>query len=547
MIGADLLVRELQARGVPFVSVLCGNGLGPFLKAAAQAGLRLVDTRNEQAASYIADAYARLTGRVGVCAVSSGIAHVNAFAGLLNAHYDGAPVLLITGASNSASLGRGAFQDLDQVALARPLCKRAELVNHPARIPQAVHEAFAVATSGRPGPVHLTIPADVLSGEIDVARIKSPFATSGEVNNLAAGDASLVCDAAKMLSSSSRPLIVASSGVFYAQGGDALERFAKLSRIPIVTPIWDRGVINRSLEEFLGVIGAASGEPKLLAEVDLVLLASARVDYRVRYLDSPPLSKDVRVIRVDVDSAELHQGSEPDVAILGDARTVFGQLTEKWQSRGYAGHDNWLSTAREWYAQFYSRWAAPPASVGAGEPMTGEHIVNALKNIITDETVFLIDGGNIGQWAHMVLCNDKYPARWLTCGASAVVGWGVPGAMAARLAFPDKPVLLLSGDGAIGFGIAEFESAARQNIPFVAVLADDQAWGIVVSGQRKSSNATVASEFSAVEFAKVAEGFGARGVKVEKPEEIVPAVRDAFESDKPTLIHVPVVVRGPAD
>ncbi len=547
MIGADLLVRELQARGVPFVSVLCGNGLSPFLKAAAQAGLRLVDTRNEQAASYIADAYARLTRRVGVCAVSSGIAHVNAFAGLLNAHYDGAPVLLITGASNSAYLGRGAFQDLDQVALANPLCKRAELVNHPARIPQAVHEAFAAATSGRAGPVHLTIPVDVLSGEIDEARIKSPFSTSGGVNNSAVGDACLVRDATKMLASASRPLIVAGSGVFYAQGGDALERFVKLSRIPIVTPIWERGVIDRSLEEFLGVIGAASGGPRLLTEVDLVLLAGARVDYRTRYLDSPPLSKGVRVIRVDFDPAELQQGVEPDVAILGDARTVFGQLMEEWQSRGYASHESWLDTAREWYAQFYSRWAESPASVGAGETMTGGHIVDALKKVITDETIFLVDGGNIGQWAHMALCSDKYPAHWLTCGASAVVGWGVPGAMAARLAFPNKPVLLLSGDGAIGFGIAEFESAARQNIPFVTVLADDRAWGIVVSGQRKSGNATVASEFSSVQFAKVAEGFGARGVKIEKPEDIVPAVHDAFNSDKPMLIHVPVVVRGPTD
>ena len=501
MTGADLLVRELQARGVPFVSVLCGNGLSPFLRAAAQAGLRLVDTRNEQAASYIADAYARLTRRVGVCAVSSGIAHVNAFAGLLNAHYDGAPVLLITGASSSATLGRGGFQDLDQVALARPLCKRAELVTNPARIPQEIHESFAVATGGRPGPVHLTIPADVLSAEVNEADIKSPFSTLSEVKNTAAGDVALVRDAAKMLSSASRPVIVASSGVFYAQGGNALERFAQLSRIPIVTPIWDRGVVNHSLEEFLGVIGAASGEPRLLTEADLIFLAGARVDYRVRYLDSPPLAKGVRVIRVDFDPAELHQGVEPDIPILGDARTVFEQLTEEWQSKRYTSHESWLATARELHSQFYSRWAGPPAPLSTGEPMTGEHIVDAFKKVITDETIFLVDGGNIGQWAHMVLCPDKYPAHWLTCGASAVVGWGVPGAMGARLAFPDKPVLLLSGDGAIGFGIAEFESAARQNLPFVTVLADDKAWGIVVSGQRKSSDGSVASEFSAVEFA----------------------------------------------
>ncbi|MFQ6040732.1 MAG: thiamine pyrophosphate-binding protein [Candidatus Poribacteria bacterium] len=549
MIGADLLVRELQARGVPFVSVLCGNGLGPFLKAAAEAELPLIDTRNEQAASYIADAYARLTRRVGVCAVSSGVAHVNAFAGLLNASYDGAPVLLITGASSSATLGRGAFQDLDQVALARPLCKRAELVTKPERIPQAVHEAFAAATSGRPGPVHLTIPADVLSGKVDETHIKSPFSTFGEVKNRAAGDASLVRDATKMLADAERPVIVAGSGIFYAEGGDALRKFIKLSRIPVVTPRWDRGVVNRSTEEFLGVIGAASGEPKLLEDADLILLAGARVDYRVRYLDSPPLSEGVRVIRIDFDPEELNQGFEPDVAIQGSAQTVFQQLEEEWRSNCYNSHESWLSEARKSHADFYSHWAkpAPSAEERLTKLMTGADIVNAIKTVITDETIFLIDGGNIGQWAHMTLCSDRYPGNWLTCGASGVVGWGVPGAMAARLAFPDKPVLLLSGDGAIGFGIPEFESAARQNIPFVTVLADDQAWGIVVSGQRKSRGPMVASKFSPVQFAKVAEGFGARGVRVERPEEIVPAIREGFDSLKPTLIHVPIAVGGPAD
>ena len=545
MTGADLLVWELQARGVPFVAVLCGNGLNPFLIAAAQAQLRIVDTRNEQAASYVADAYARLTGRVGVCAVSSGVAHVNALAGVLNAYYDGAPVLLITGASSSAALGRGAFQDLDQVALARPICKWAELVTRPERIPQAAHEAFAAATSGRPGPVHLTIPVDVLGAAVDEAQLKSPFSTRGQVIGRAAGDADLVRDAAKMLAQAQRPIIVAGSGVFYVHGGEALEQFVRLSRIPVVTPIWDRGVLGRPIDEFLGVIGAASGEPRLLVDADVILLAGARVDYRVRYLDSPPLAKDLRILRVDVDAEELAQGVEPEVGILADCRTALQQLTEAWRSGGYAGHEEWLADARQRHHQFYSRWAGSPA-LGSGT-MTGAHIIEALRSVITEETLFLIDGGNIGQWAHMSLCCERYPADWLTCGRSGVVGWGVPGAMAARLTFPDRPVLLLSGDGAVGFGIPELTSASRQGIPFVAVVADDQAWGIVVSGQRKSPGFTVASELGPVDYAQVAEGFGARGVRVQRPEEIAGAVRDGLASGRPTLIHVPIACCGPAD
>jgi acetolactate synthase-1/2/3 large subunit len=545
MTGADLLVRELQARGVPFVAVLCGNGLNPLLMAAAQAELRIVDTRNEQAASYIADAYARLTGRVGVCAVSSGVAHVNALAGVLNAHYDGAPVLLITGASSSTALGRGCFQDLDQVALARPICKRVELVTRPERIPRAVHEAFAAATSGRPGPVHLTIPVDVLGAVASEAELRSPFSTRGEVSARAAGDADLVRDATKMLAHAERPVIVAGSGIFYAHGGEALEQFVKLSRIPVVTPIWDRGVVDRPIDAFLGVVGAASGEPRLLVDADAILLAGTRVDYRVRYLDSPPLARDLYILRVDVDAEELGQGVEPDVGILADCRTAFQQLAEAWRSGGYAGHEGWLAEAREHHRQFYSRWAGSSALRDGA--MTGAHIIEALRAVITEEVLFLIDGGNIGQWAHMTLCHDHYPADWLTCGASGVVGWGVPGAMAARLAFPDRPVLLLSGDGALGFAIAEFASASHQQIPFVAVVADDRAWGIVVSGQRRSCGFTIASELGPVDYVQVAEGLGARSMRVERSEEIARAVREGFESGRPTLVHVPIACGGPAD
>jgi acetolactate synthase I/II/III large subunit len=164
--GSDLLVEMLKARGVTFVATVSGNGLNPFFVSCARRGIRVVDFRNEQAASYAADAYARLTGKVGVCAVSSGVAHVNAFSGLINAFFDGAPVFLFTGASAQSHTDVGRFQDMDQVAMAAPLCKYAREVHQAERIPFYVHEAFSHAVAGRPGPVHLTIPLDVLDAEV---------------------------------------------------------------------------------------------------------------------------------------------------------------------------------------------------------------------------------------------------------------------------------------------------------------------------------------------------------------------------------------------
>jgi acetolactate synthase-1/2/3 large subunit len=178
MTGADLLVRGLKGQGVPFIATLCGNGLDPLYLACKRQGLRLVDVRNEQAAGYMADTVGRLTGRVGVCSSSSGVAHVNALTGLTNAFLDGSPVLLITGASDSRTTGMGNFQDLDHAALAQPVCKRVQRVDRPERIALAVHEAVAAAQSGRPGPVYLGVPADVLQAPVNEAEVKRWLSTT---------------------------------------------------------------------------------------------------------------------------------------------------------------------------------------------------------------------------------------------------------------------------------------------------------------------------------------------------------------------------------
>jgi len=555
MTGADLLVRQLKAQGVAFVATLCGNGLDPFYVACKRQGLRLVDVRNEQAAGYMADAVGRLTGRVGVCSSSSGVAHVNALTGLTNAYFDGSPVLLLTGASESRTAGMGNFQDLDHVALARPVCKLVQRVDRPERVALAVHEAVAAAQSGRPGPVHLSIPADVLRAAVEAADVERwlkeaesrPAAGVVSAKGAAAtppsaAGADLVREAVDVLARSQRPLVVAGSGVFYARGEESLGRLAVALGAPVVTPIWDRGSVSRPTPEFLGVIGAASGGPALLADADAILLAGARVDYRVGYMKPPAISAKARVVRVDREPGEMNQGVSPDVGLLGDVGVVLGQLCDEWQRRRPAARTAWLREAQKRNARYRARWAkSPPVP-----PMTGQHLVEALRPLLTDDLIFLVDGGNIGQWAHVLLW-DRYPGHWLTCGASGVVGWGLPGAIAAKLLYPDRPVLLLSGDGAIGFTIAELEPAVRHRAPIVAVVADDQAWGIVASGQKRSLGEPIASLLGPVDYAKVAQGFGARGVTVRTPDELTAAARHALAAGEPTVIEVPLALLGPAD
>jgi len=543
MQGADLLVNILREHGVTMVSTLCGNGLNPFFVACQRAGVRVYDTRNEQAAAYMADAYARLTGKLGVCVVSSGIAHVNALAGVTNAYYDGAPLLLISGESATPPAGRGKFQELDQPALAAPICKVSARVERPENLAFQLRQALAQAQAGRPGPVHLTVPSEVLQAEVSDTPLREsqPLAPT---RSPTAGDPHAVQEALAWIAGAGRPLLVVGTGAFYAQAGEALARFMALTDIPTVVPIWDRGVIARGTPQFLGVIGAASGGPRLLEDADLLIVVGARTDYRLGYAQPPALSPTARLIRVDVDAAELARGAQADLAILGDPASVLDAWADTWQEQGAAPHSTWLTAARARDRDFRARWQSLPET----PPVTGHHVVEALRPFLREETILLIDGGNIGQWAHMCLC-DGYPENWLTCGASAVVGWGLPGAMGAKVAYPERPVILLSGDGAITFTIAEFECAARHGLPFVVLLADDQAWGIVVSGQseRYGSAGVLASRTGPIRYDLVAEGFGALGIRVEHPAEIGPAIARGLAANRPTLIHVPISTSGPAD
>lgn len=552
MTGAEALVQQLKDRGVPFLSMLCGNGTEPIIDAAAAADLPLIDTRNEQAASYMADSYARLTRGVGVCLVSSGIAHINAMAGLLNAHYDGAPMLLISGANESNTLKRGGFQGIDHVAMCESFCKHAEQVERTERIPQAVAECFHAATTGRPGPTHLTIPRDILLGELPEDLALPPLGDRGKVQHSAQPLQADFVEASRMIAEADRPLIVAGGGCFYADAGPELLDLAEFAAIPIVTPIWDRGVINEPSEYFMGVIGAASGEPPLLQEADLLIIAGADVDYRLKYMDRPPLREDLKTIRIDVDPGRLYQGLAPDLALLSDPKSAF-QLIQSAYNTGAQiddgseaiGHDDWMAEASDMHAQFYATWdERPDAPEGA---MVGWDIARAVGEVVDEDTLLGVDGGNIGQWLHMTLCRNSYPEAFLTCGASGVIGYGIPGAMAAKLAFPDRKVLMVIGDGSLGFCIPEFQTAARHEIPFVAVVADDEAWGIVVSGQRQRGAACVASELGKCGWAETAMGFGARGVRVEARDAIGPAIEEGFASGRPTLIEVPVAVMGPSD
>jgi acetolactate synthase-1/2/3 large subunit len=518
MTGADLIIKTLKRYGIDWIATLCGHGLDPLFNAARHGGIRLIDTRNEQTASYIAEACGRLTRRPGVCAVSSGVAHVNALAGVANAWFDRSPMLLISGAASTATAGKGHFQEMDQPAIAQPLCKMAVSVLRADDIAPSLDEALQEAMTPPCGPVHLTFPMDVQNCEV-------PQASLTHVESLI--DAFGVDEpdsVAAALAGAMRPVLIAGSGVFYSNTGTEMLTFCDRYRIPVMTPIWDRGSVKESSFTFMGVVGAATGGPAVLAEADCILMAGAECDYRVGYLEPPAVRPDARIRAVG---------------------TRWNELGAACERRNVRAYDEWLSEC----AERRDRFRAAVQTCGEEQARVGLHaihIIRAIESVLQSDPVLLIDGGTIGQWAHQLLCSDRYPADWLTCGRSGVVGWGVGGGIAARLAFPDRPVILLTGDGAFTFNVADIESAVRQRMPFVILVADDQAWGITRTGHIRQFGEPIASSLGCIAFDSLAAALGARGVRANTPEEIGRHLRDALEQEAVTLIHVPIVGGHPA-
>jgi len=539
MNGADALAATLKVQGVEWMATLCGNGLNGIFAACGRAGIRLIDTRNEQTASYMAECWGRLSGQVGVCAVSSGVAHVNALTGVLNAHFDGAPMLLLTGAGPLSTTGMGHFQDLDHVALAAPVCKYARVLDTPERIPAMVREALGVALCGRPGPVHLTVPMDIQAAEVQVEIPAAPVASPGR----RPASADSIERAGELLAAASRPLLVAGNGAYYAGAGRALGDFAAAFGIPVVVPIWDRGCLWEPHAEFLGVIGAATGGPRLVEDADLLVLLGAAADYRLGYLQPPTVAAECRVIRVDVDDGRLQAGPPPDLAIPADPSAALEQLHDECAKRQLDGFEPWLAEARGRCDRFM---AAVTTAVDRSKGLHALDLVEAIAEVMPPTAVLVVDGGNVGQWFHQTLGRSRYSGLVLTCGASGVVGFGIAGAMAARAGFPGRPVVLLSGDGAATFNIADLERAASQDLPFAMIVADDESWGIVAEGHRRQYGELLNSGLGSVDFAAVAGGLGALGTRVDDRESLVAALHRALSEPTPVVIHAPVQGGGPA-
>jgi thiamine pyrophosphate-dependent acetolactate synthase large subunit-like protein len=525
--GSEVLAQALRSQGVDTLFYLMG---GPMLETEAaciKLGIRAIDTRHEQAASLAAHAWTRVTRRPGVCMGCSGPGTTNLVTGVANAFTDCAPLVAIGGSSPRVYLGMEAFQEIDQVAIMKPITKRAERIYDARRIPDMVATAFREATAGRPGPVYLDLPGDVLGEKIEEDSVVYPAAWRPAPRTL--GDPAAVREAIALLARAERPVIVAGSGVWWSDGAKALQAFVEATGIPFYTTPISRGLIPE--DHALAFLNARS---KAFTEADVVLAVGTRFNWVIQFGRPPRFAADLKVIHVDVNPAQLGHNRAVDVPIAGDARAVLEQLRAEAEGaippRRYAAWTGKLGTLdAEKSAEMDKSMSADAA------PIHPLRLCKEVRDFLRRDAILVVDGQEILNYGRQAI-PTFVPGHRLNSGALGTMGVGLPFGVGAKVAKPDTQVLVLHGDGSYGINAMEIDTAVRHQIPVVVVISNNGGWTANAPWTRPLPKP--GRNLGHTRYDRVAQELGAHGEFVEKAHEIRPALERAFASGKPAVVNV---------
>jgi acetolactate synthase I/II/III large subunit len=533
--GSHLIGKALKLEGVNNVFALAGDHVLPVMDVMYDQGFRFIDTRHEQAAVHMADAWGRITGQLGVCMYTTpGFA--NAIPGLTNALHSESPLLSIAGCADLSELGRGAMQEINQVGMAAPVVKESLMVHDARRIPDTIARAVRLAFSGRRGPVHLTIPIDVQDQELDEDEVVfyNPNEYRPSESLLASPQA--VQQAVALMREARRPFCVAGEAAGYAMTGDVLQKFAETTRIPVLTEGQARGLVPDDHPYGFGFFerGLNRAASKM-RDADLVILLGRKQDYTLGFARPPHIAADARIIQIDPSPAEIGRNRGVTLGMVGDVTSVLEQITQEaakhtWQDLP------WLEELRASRAA-QAEWAESLAV--AESPMHAMFVHKTVESMLRPDDVLSFDGGDYCHFGRALL-PAQMPKRWFYVSTLGMLGTSLPYALAAKVAYPESRVINLTGDGAFGFNGMEFDTAVRHNLNVVTVLGNDSAWGIDRQIQLGLYHKPVATDLLQTRYDQVVQGLGGHGEFVERPEDLKPALERAFASGKPALVNVAV-------
>lgn len=519
--GNDLVAKALQDEGVDTVFYLTG---GPMVDVASRCieRFRSVDVRHEQAASMAAHAYSRVIGKPGVCFAASGPGVTNLITGVGNAFLDAVPVVALGGASAVSQAGMGAFQEMDQVGMFKPITKYAERVIDVRRIPEIINKAFRVATGGQPGPVYVDLPGDVLYNRVEESEVMFPNRPHS-IPRVAA-DPALIKQAITMLKQAQRPIILTGTGVFWSGAMAELKEFVDLTHIPFYTTPQGRGVIPE--DHPLSFLGARNQAWK---EADAVLIIGTRLNFIVGFGLPPRWDTGVKIAQVDISDEEIGRNRPVDLGIVGDAKTVLRQLIdEAGDAFHQRGESPWVEKLRG-----YDRKSQEKSEALLNSDATPIHPLRLCKEVrdfMDRDAIIVVDGHEILNFARQSI-PFYAPGHSVNAGPNGCMGVAVPFGLGAKVAKPDKQVIVLRGDGSFGMNGMEIDTMVRHNIPALIVVSNNGGWagkGTMDAGR----------DLGFSRYDKMAEVFGAYGELVERPKDIRPAMERAVKSGKPAVVNV---------
>jgi acetolactate synthase-1/2/3 large subunit len=530
--GADALVASLSAAKVRRIFALSGNHVMPVFDAAIDAGIELIHVRHEAAAVHMADAWARLTGEAGAALVTGGPGHANAVGALYTAAMAESPVLLLSGHAPHDEMGRGAFQEMRQADIAAPLCKASWTCRAAMEVAGDIEKAILIAKGGRPGPVHVSFPTDVLDGRAtdDAGRVRADNDLR-QVDRLPASglDAAPVLE---RLAQAARPLILCGPAASGKRGRERLAVLEAASGVPVVCMESPRGVADPALGAFA----------QMLAQADFILLLGKRLDFTLKFGRAPAIAADCRFIQVDAEEAEIGRtrravGGRLLHAVTAPLFEAVQTLTEH-ALRSSEEKSPWFGEVQAAMEHRPREWNEARSTLpGRLHPVQALRPLQALLDAHPD-SVLVSDGGEFGQWAQACL---QAPNRVVN-GVAGAIGPGLPFAVAARLAKPHVPIVAAMGDGTFGFHAAEIDTAVRYKLAFLAIVGNDARWNAEHQIQLRDygPERAIGTDLLASRYDDVSRGFGGFGECVTVPRDLLAAARRGLDSGLPAVLNVAI-------
>jgi len=532
--GGRVVAKALKAEEVSYIFTLCGGHVMPIYDGCIDEGIRVIDTRHEQTAAHAADGWARVTGRPGVAVVTAGPGLTDAVTGVASAHRANIPMLIFGGQGPRPFADMGSLQDMNHVELMRPITKWAVSVPEGRRLAEYVSMAFRIATTGLPGPVYLEMPIDQLFNTYEMERLTFP--TKYRTDAGIAGDPRYIERTFELLRKAQRPVALVGTQLRWSRRREAYPIFAETFGMPIYVNGMGRGSLPPDNPYFF-----SQTRKDALKQADVVLIFGTPLDFRLGYGRDSHFNPSAAIVQIDLDGGEIGRNRPIEIGIIGDTGIVMEQLTGLAKSEGYSATMTrpWLDEIRQRETQKLERMRAEMESDSV--PINPLRACKEIADTLPRNAIAIGDGGDFVATAASVL-KIYEQGHWLDPGPLGTLGVGPGYAMAAKLAKPQNPVVIIYGDGSFGLHAMEFEAMVRQKINVVGIVGNDAAWQQIRRGQVQlyGEERAVATGLSFVHYEKVVEALGGHGEYVERPEQIRPAVERALGAGKPALVNIKI-------